>query len=211
MKTRQWSFIVVLSLFILPILNTVHAAPAVRMARIEVAGSWSSDQVDLDIDSVSEGGKATPANWAGADPAKHMIIEFPATAGWKEASFTFKPHKSGRVVIALLGSYYRVNSSSKELYPILISYDDIKVEGATLKNPSFEDSDATGKPADWNLTDTENSLPPIDDRNRAMVVTGNAVNGEKALRVWHNSRATQSLQVEAEKPVTISFSYRLAN
>jgi len=211
MKTRQWSLAVVLVLFILPVFNTLHAAPAIRNARIEISGSWSSDQVDLDVDSVSEGGKATPANWAGADPSKHMIIEFPANAGWKQASFSFKPHKSGRVIIALLGAYYRVSQNSKELVPILIAYDDIKVEGATLKNPSFEVTDETGKPADWNITSNTDSLPPIDDHNRAMVLTGNAVDGEKALRVWHNSRATQSLQVEAEKLVTVTFSYRLTD
>lgn len=208
MKTLQHALIVVLTLVAL---TTLHAAPAVRTARVEIIGSWSSDPVDLDVDNVSEGGKATGANWAGTDPAKHMIIEFPANAGWKQASITFIPHKTGRVALSLLGTYSRVSPSSKELTPVFIAYDDFKVEGATIKNPSFEASDADGKPDDWTINNSTEGLPPIDDRNRAKIVTGNAVDGEKALRVWHNSRANQTLQVEAEKPVTITFSYRLTD
>lgn len=208
MKTLQFALLV---LFALVTLTPSHAAAPVRSARVEIAGSWSADQVDLDVENVSEGGKATPANWAGTDPAKHVIIEFPANAGWKQASITFIPHKTGRVTLSLLGNYYRVSSSAKELIPVFIAYDDLKIEGATLKNPSFEASDATGKPDDWVINNSPESLPPIDDRNRAKIVTGNAVDGEKAVRVWHNSRVNQSLQVEAEKPVTITFSYRLAD
>lgn len=208
MKTLQFALLV---LFALITFTPLHAAPAVRAARVEIAGSWSADQVDLDIDNVSEGGKATPANWAGTDPAKHVIIEFPANAGWRQASITFIPHKTGRVTLSLLGNYSRVSSSAKELTPVFIAYDDLKIEGATLKNPSFEASDANGKPDDWSINNSPESLPPIDDRNRAKIVTGNAVDGEKAVRVWHNSRVNQTLQVEAEKPVTITFSYRLAD
>ncbi len=207
MKTFQFALIVILASFVW---STLQAAPAARTARVEIVGNWSSDAVDLDVDSVSEGGKATGANWPGTDPAKHVIIEFPANAGWKQASFTFIPHKTGRVALSLLGAYVRISSESKELIPVLIAYDDFKIEGATLKNPSFETADATGNPENWRVNNSTEGLPPIDDRNRAKILTGNVVDGEKALRVWHNSRVHQSLQVEAEKPVTITFSYRLA-
>ncbi len=204
MKTRLAPLGLIL---LLATLVSLHAAPASRTARLEF--SPSSDQVDIEIDTVSDGGKASAANWPGTDPTKHMVVELPATTGWRQASITFHGNKSGRVILTLMGPYARVSPNEKDLHQIFIAYDDIKVDGAPLKNGDFEAAVDNGVPSDWRLFDAPTSMPPITEKNRAGILTSGASEGQKAVRVWHNSRLNQPLQIEAGKPVTVTFSYRL--
>lgn len=192
------------ALLFLATLLPLHAGNPNRTARLEL--SPSADQVEIEVDVVSDGGKASAANWPGTDPTKHMVVELSASTGWREASFTFHGKKSGRVILTLMGPYARISAHEKELYSTLVAYDDIKVEGATIKNGDFEGADTAGIPTDWRLFDVPNSLPPVTEKNRAGIVTRDS---GKAARVWHNSRLSQTLQIEADKPVTVTLSYRL--
>lgn len=188
-------------------LVSLHAAPTSRTARLEF--SPSADLVEIEIDAVSDGGKASAAHWPGTDPTKHMVVELPATTGWRQATITLHGNKSGRVMFTLMGPYARVSPNEKDLHTIFIAYDDIKVDGAPIKNGDFEAAVDNGVPADWRLFDVPTSLPPVTEKNRASVLTSGTSEGQKAVRVWHNSRLSQPLQIEAGKPVTITLSYRL--
>ena len=192
---------------LLATLVSLHAAPANRTARLEF--SPSADQVEIEIDAVSDGGKASAAHWAGTDPTQHMVVELPATTGWRQATITFHGKKSGRVMFTLMGPYARVSPNEKDLHQIFVAYDDIKVDGSPIKNGDFEATDENGVPSGWRLFDVPSSLPPITEKNRGGVLTSGASEGQKAVRVWHNSRLSQPLQIEAGKPVTITLSYRL--
>lgn len=191
---------------------TATAGPVEKTVRIEIQGT-TSKPVELDIVGVTNGGKATYAEWAPADRKKLVIAEFPATNRWQEASITVRPLKTGRLGIVLAGPYVPEFEGTKQLRPIIAQYDHLQIssEGNStlLENGSFEKLNGKGEPYHWILTDTPNSNPPVDDSTRAKIVGGDAADGDKFARAWHNSRCWQGISVEEGVPVTLTFSYRL--
>lgn len=188
--------------------GVVHAAED-RCARLDVSGLMKTP-IPIEIVSVSEGGQGSQAEWVGANRDKMITAQFPATTDWQQGSVTFKPAKSGAVVIQLLAPFVRVSEGTKTLKVIFVDYDAIHLDGAAIHNGSFESVDAKGQPNYWSPNDTETSNTPLDETNRGRVMSGEAAEGNKFVRVWHNSRFIQIITVEENTPVTVHFSYRLS-
>ncbi|EIP98548.1 Zn-dependent oxidoreductase, NADPH:quinone reductase [Opitutaceae bacterium TAV1] len=187
------------------------AAPVIsQSARVEISG-MGKDQIDLEIVSVSDGTKVAHQDWLKENRTKGVIAHFPATGEWSQGSLTIKPAKDGRISVTLLGPYIIEDAATRKARVILIDYDNLQAEGATVKNGGFEKIGADGAPSWFHLSNLTKSNPPLDTANTAAVKTGGAAEGERYIRVWHNSRFGQQVQVTKDTPVTFTFSYRLAD
>ncbi len=180
------------------------------MVRVQISGSSKQPNQKLTADQTSTGARVYPATWAGEMMDRIIDLQLPATSEWQSGSATFTASEDGNVVITLLGPYIRVNEETRELRPVLVEYDDVRVVNAVIKNGSFEKTVAdSGLPAYWNLREIDGNPPNTAD-NRARIVSAEAADGTNAVRVWHNSRFQQIVFVEKDVPVTLTFSYRLA-
>ena len=85
----------------------------------------------------------------------------------------------------LMGSY-----ASEEKSREWVWFDGIGATGATLKNGSFENLDGNGTPRDWVVNDK------VD-------IGGNAQDNSVAVKVNHDHRTFQNIEVKAGIPVTV--------
>lgn len=164
---------------------------------------------DFEITKAPEGGSTEAAQVSGND--KNFFVGFPLTHNWKQFTLTITPKNNGRILVLILGPYAPLNpgSGSRELSTIFVHYDDFKVEGAELKNGSFEKLDKARNPIYWDDNTTDASNPPITDSLRAAVSDDGAPDGKYYARVWHNSRYLQALTMQEGVPITITFYARL--
>lgn len=174
------------------------------IARIDVNAS-SATPISLEIVAVSAGGGA---DWPDGDWRK-IVSYFPATDEWASGSLTFKPRQDGRVGVDLCGPWVRLDAATRLLKVVRVDYDDVRVVGASLRNGGFEDVFSNGEIRHWYAVNVSASNPPVSDENRARLVYDGAPEGAQFVRVWHNSRFGQTLEVTAGVPVTITFRYRL--
>jgi hypothetical protein len=197
-----------LSLLFLPIILHAQTASSEEKVRIDIASS-NKDPIDFDVVDVTEGGKAMRADWN--KEAVVYSVELPAEKEWKQASITITPFKTGTLNIMLLGPYVQEDLDSHKVKPVVVEFDDVSADATTVQNGGFERVDSDGRPFGWYSGDAPTSNPPITDDNRAKVVEGEAAEGIRFVRVWHNSRVGQTISVQENIPVILSFSYRLAN
>lgn len=205
MNIRHPAFFRLLATTCLFALSAFPARAQENLARIEIAASPATP-INLEIVSTSDGGRA---DWSG-DNWQKVTAHFPAGPDWRSATLTFKPQNSGRLSLNLSGPWVRLDAPTRLLKVVRIDYDDVRVSGALLLNGGFEETFSTGEIRNWFTSHTANSNPAVSDANRAALVHGNAAEGVKFVRVWHNSRFGQSIDVMAGTPVTVTFSYRLA-
>lgn len=191
-------------------LSSLLAAAQDELARVDISGT-GKDQVEMEIVSFSPEAKVTHADWLPADQQKKAIVaHFPAKKEWQEGVVTIKPAKSGNISISLLGPYVIEQAGSKKLRCIQMDFDCVEGDTAVFKNGGFEKKENDDRAAWWNVSDVATSNPPVDDSNRARVMRGGGKEGEHFIRVWHNSRISQTVFVEAGTPLTLKFYYRQA-
>lgn len=184
---------------------------AQNLARIDISSS-PKDEIDLEIGACSSGAKVTHADWLSAEQKTRFVTAlFPTTADWQEGFLTLTPSKSGNVSVTLMGVYLVEDSATKKIRCIQIDFDDVQADSVVIKNGSFEKKENENRPASWSVADLQTGNPPVDDSNRAKVEDGSAKAGSHFIRVWHNSRVSQSFFVEAKTPITIRFYYRLSD
>lgn len=170
------------------------AADVKYTARVDLNGT--KDGIVLEKGAVGEGGWMNNAGWLkdkGQD-TQYLCVEFPASSEWKSASFSFTPQKDGKVNFQLLGAFVR--DENKTMIPAWVIIDDIKVEGATLVNPAFEEDAKSW----W--------LGGNDKDGKASVVDGGK--SGKGVKVWHNAQAVQAVDVKAGKPVMVNITFKKA-
>lgn len=154
--------------------------------------------VRLKVIEPSDGVKAGYASWLGKGDRDSMVVTHIDLDGqtWAPFSFTVEPLADGALDLNLKGKFIK---GGGELWVI---YDDLQVEGATLANGDFEQgSDVKGWTLDW-----------VKSGKKAELVHGDGLvqQGKSALRVNHDAKAGQTLQVKAGQRITISGSVRLA-
>lgn len=184
---------------------SISLAQAVH-ARVDVASTKQNPFI-LEILSSSKGARV---EWHGSDWTQ-ILSRFPVSNNrWQEGSFSFKPEKSGLVSLSINGPWIQSDPATKELQVVMIDFDDFQVEGALLQNAGFEESAPFGEVKHWYKVNVSTSNPPIDARNRARLMEGDAPEGTSFARVWHNSRLAQTIHVKEGVPVSVTFRYRLA-
>ncbi|HCE44206.1 MAG TPA: hypothetical protein DET40_11720 [Lentisphaeria bacterium] len=160
-------------------------------ARVDIDGT--TDGVKIETTKAPEGGSADNATWMDeAKNTQYIHTGVPATAEWKQSSFSFKPAKDGKVIIKMMGEWKPKDPGNpEELEPVWILYDDVTVKGADLKNGGFD-----GGFDGWS---TYGEPTHVADQ-------GHTKPG--AMKVWHNGPALQEIAVKAGQEVTISFWFK---
>lgn len=163
------------------------------MAGLLYAGEFRMDLVsmksDIDLEIQKTSGKFTVIDspWYKEKRKQSIEIRGMTVDEWKPYSFTFLPKKNGNVSLIVRAPYVKPGTTPK-----VCAYDNIKAEGAELKNSSFEDKiPAHGWIPGWNTKDG--------------LMTGDAADGKCYMRASYSKGFWQNLVVKEGVPVTISF------
>jgi len=129
----------------------------------------------------------------------NRVFSFPSSKdSWTSSSFSFTPSIDGEVTLTLRGDYFPKEKGSSEILPVWVYIANVKVDGASLQNASFE-AQTDGKPDSWNMGSS------------AVFVTDKALlpEGAKgAVKVWHNAPVSQKIAVKGGQDVTVSFQHK---
>ncbi len=115
------------------------------------------------------------------------------TDSWREMSFSFMPQASGEASLILLGSSYS-DPLTKTQQPVWVYVDDIRVEGAKLRNGDFEQRQKNGAAVAWRT----HVKPGVAIQDPKL-----AASGEWLVKVAHDRRFMQKLEVTAGRAVTV--------
>ncbi|MCF6175022.1 MAG: hypothetical protein L3J71_04605 [Victivallaceae bacterium] len=110
---------------------------------------------------------------------------------WEDFEIAFTPDKDGFVILNLKGMYYKPKGKKKNI-AVWTCWDNIVIEGAEIVNGTFDKLDKNGKPEGW-ITKPENLI---------------SKDGNKYIKVWFNSAATQKIKVKKDQKVTIKAKVR---
>lgn len=180
----------------------VRAQPREIMARADVIGT--REKIQCIVVSVPRGGTGLISHWHPTleENKRHATFEMPAVRNeWREMVFSFLPTASGKVDLQLKGMCFRLDGVTQRLWVV---FDDLTVEGAEVKNGDFENVGKNGGPANWHLSSKDGfKAVHIQDAARAH-------GGKGAIEVAHDQTATQGMQVEANRKVTVRVWQRLS-
>ena len=185
--------------------SSLFAQKIVELARINVDGI--TDGITISDAAVCEGGKLEPCSWVPVEKRKQIMtfILPSSSANWKSSWLRFTPDRDGRVTVMLMGPYVVENKKTRR---IDVLFDNITVEGSSIKNGDFE-SVAKGAaiPQGWELGKTQDGdLPRYLSRNQKR-----GINGTAAVMVWANGMANQVIEVKKGVPVTVTAMTKIAN
>ena len=146
----------------------------------------------LEFIGASEGLRGRKAVWLKENADSRLVIVGKAGESWKEKNFQFTVNEDCEVNIHLMGEL----SGKKRPW---VAYDNIRIEGASIKNGSFEQVDAKrGLPGNWiNYS-----------KSKYVLKTGDAADGKNYIEVSHDYRAIQKIKCQKGQLVTITFMVR---
>jgi hypothetical protein len=183
----------------------VSRASEENSVRIDFNGE--AQGVTLKVNGASAGAVAKNSEWRKEKAPFWVTAIFPSRAAtWSEGSITFTPAVTGRVVVILKGPYVR----QKEIggaRVVWVYFDDLRVTGARLVNPGFEEIQAN-RPVGWYRPPPPAGVT-LADELMADLDTTQPAEGRVCARVWHNSNYSQAIDVTAGQPVTLVFRHRL--
>ncbi len=169
--------------------------PAADNVRIDLLAK-DADLVDVTI----IGGKGTirESTWLGEARKKQgraMTFPIPKST-WTKIILAASVSATADVELTLRGPDKRLAAGSPRI-PVLVTYDQVEVLGADIKNGGFEKVDAKNAPEDWVFSQ--------DAQGLAGVVSTGAWEKNRAMVVWHDGRVSQTLRLAAGTPAVISF------
>lgn len=145
------------------------------------------DNVNLEIRDPSGKFKIIDSPWYKEKRKQSIEIRGETTEEWRSCSFTFVPDKDGKVRLRVRAPYVKPGTPPK-----VCAYDNIKVEGAELKNGSFEEKTlSSGWIPGWGTKDG--------------LMTGDADDGNSYIRCTYAKSIGQDLVCKAGVPVKVSF------
>jgi endoglucanase len=149
---------------------------------------------------VSGSGTFSRMNWIpAADQQRGLTVSFPVTHfSWRALAIEFTPAQSGTVTMTLMGPWEEV--SKGVVYREDVIWDEIKVEGAALRDGGFESANS-GPSAPWHKGGGSVVRQTVDVP---------AVAGSHYARTSHNRTLFTKLDVDAGRAVTISLFGRAA-
>ena len=184
-------------LLLLSMGTLANAAPSAGTAAN--ARLWLQVPADAPPLSVtSSSGKVGQGDWLGKVSEKERLtdINFPITTDeWTEATISFTPETDTTVTLSLLGPWNPKDAREEVLY------DNIRITGATLANPDFEDIKGPYFTS-WKSNDIPFTAWPLADET--------APSGKHLAAAWNNRPLTQKFPVKGGTPVTITLSAKAA-
>lgn len=143
--------------------------------------------VDLEMGKTSGAFRIIDSPWYGEKRKQSIEIRGETSDRWQSYSFTFVPRKSGIVTLRISAPYVKAGAKPK-----VCAYDNIRAEGAELKNGGFEEKvPAHGWIPGWGTKDA--------------LMTGDAAEGNCYMRCAYRKAVVQNLTCREGVPVTISF------
>lgn len=147
----------------------------------------------LKFKEASKGVRGVNAPWMKENAECRLVVMGKAEENWKEKRFQFTADED--CVISL---QFMANPDRKKRP--WIAYDNVRIEGAEIKNGSFEQVDPERElPKKWG------SFP----KAKMVLKTGDdAADGKKYVEVSHDNRAIQLIKCKKGETVTIIFMVR---
>ena len=142
------------------------------------------DICGLAADGGSKGLIITKAAWKKEKADCRLLIIGNSGKKWKEKWIQFIPAEDCSVSVQLMPN------STKEY----VAFDNIRIEGASIRNGSFEQLNAKGNPQGW--------------YGKCILKKGDAADGGNYVEVFHNGRAIQTISCKKDQPVKITFMVR---
>ena len=147
----------------------------------------------LEFKGASEGLRGTKAKWMKENADSRLVISGKAGENWEEKSFQFTAKEDCDVNIHLLADL------AGKVRP-WVAYDNIRIEGAAIKNGSFEHVDPQkGLPKSWTAYAKAKYLLKKGD---------DAGDGKRYVEVSHDNRAIQQIKCKKGQIVTVKFYVR---
>ncbi len=122
----------------------------------------------------------------------------PLSDKWEDMTVSVIPEEDCNLRIDLCGPYRPKEKGSKKLLPIWAEYDDLKIEGAVLRNASFETLNARMLPEGW-------QCDPV-----SVAADESAADGKIYVKAWFNQPVVQTVAAKAGQIVTITVKVRKA-
>ncbi len=144
-------------------------------------------------------GKVDQGGWLEKASEKERLSDISSpisTNGWKEFTISFTPESDTTVTLTLLGPWNAKNAPEEVLY------DNIRITGATLANPDFEERKGPAF-ASWESQPIPFGGWPLADEA--------APSGKLIAAAWNNRTIKQDFPVKAGTPVTITLSAKAAS
>ncbi|MEA3400043.1 MAG: right-handed parallel beta-helix repeat-containing protein [Armatimonadota bacterium] len=174
-------------LWLTPFGDIVFNGALPARARIDVQASTEGLTLEA-------GTGSAVATWAEPPGSRLTGDTEPLPAdSWEEFEYSFVPQADGEVSVQLMAQG-QLSATGDEHIPLWVYFDHVRAEGAELQNGSFEQRDDAGRVVAWANSDNGGWLVPDAE---------SAFEGQCCVKVWHNGRFRQDLQVQAGVPVTI--------
>jgi hypothetical protein len=178
-------------LFQLAVMLVAWATPSFAdTARVDIDAR--GDGINLEVGKPSEGVTARNASWLQGDMNKQVIVvEARGRGDWQQASFSFTPDKTGKVLLQIKGEWRVASGSTGTLKQVWMLYDDFEVKNAELRNSGID-----GGTDGWKLGGDAQYVADL----------GHAKPG--CIKAWQGGQAVQELTVKAGQEVAIGFWFR---
>jgi hypothetical protein len=167
--------------------------PVVEKASL-VLDAWKKARIG--IRGVSETGEKkikAVGGWVGGSSAVYAWGESkPLSDKWEDMTVSVIPEEDCNLRIDLCGPHRPKEKGSKDILPIWAEYDDIKIEGATLENPSFETLNARMLPEGWQCVPAN------------VAADASAAEGKIYVKACFNQPVVQTVSAKAGQLVTIT-------
>ena len=115
---------------------------------------------------------------------------------WEDWTIAVVPEADCNLQIDICGPWRPKEKGSKELLPIWADYDDLKIEGAVLKNASFETLNSQMFPEGWECASAN------------VVTDASAADGKTYIRACFDQPVLQTVAAKAGQLVTITVKIR---
>ncbi len=150
----------------------------------------------LEFKGGSEGLQGKKATWLKENADCRMLVIGKAGETWEEKSFQFTAKENCEVAIHLLAEWKADNKPQRPW----VAYDNVRIEGASIKNGSFENAEKKGLAKNWGIDGKKNFY--------VLKKGDGAADGKRYIEVSHDYRAVQKFKCKKGQTVTVTFMVR---
>jgi len=140
----------------------------------------------LAADGGSEGIRMEKAKWLKDKADCRLQVVGKCGKKWEEKWVQFIPNEDCSISVQLM------SNSTKDY----VAYDNIRIEGSSIGNGSFEQLNSKGNPQGWY------------GMGKYILKNTDAADGKNCVEAFHNGRAMQNIKCKKGQPVKITFMVR---
>ncbi len=187
------------ALFVVFSLSALMAGAEEKIAPATHARVWLQVPEDAPpLRVAAADGTVTQASWLSSAEknARLADVQFPISGQeWREAEITFTPESDTVVTLSLLGPWDPAGARKEVLY------DALRLQGAKLENPGFENVE-DGRWRGWRNGHFSPNTWPLQGEK--------ALEGKRLVSAWNNRPLSQDFAVQAGRTVTLRVAAKAA-